>query len=404
MGSIEYRPDRPKPYRARYWGLDGRQHRKSFARQPDAEKWLTVQEASKLDGSWADPNRGKIRFKDWADEWWATWRSDPRRSPNTLQAVENRLRRHVRPYFNPHRLNTITVQVVHRGQNELASKLGFESVMACRSLLYRILQAAEHDRLIPANPVRRVPAPPRPVDPETIFGRAVSRVYTPTEFSRFLAACPAFYRDHFIAQVGTGLRPGELLELHAHRVQLDLDPPCVEVVEVRYDAGKFGSGYKDRPKSAASIRLVPLAPLVAEAIRRRLLGCAPTGLVFAGPGGGNRVARGVRSKLSITRYRRVYKAVVEAAKLPQLALHGPHDLRHTFATWLEDGGIPARVIDELMGHTSRTQQADLHQQGSMIGRRYRHTTVAMQTRVVEVIQACLVEAVTSAEVANVRPG
>jgi hypothetical protein len=36
--------------------------------------------------------------------------------------------------------------------------------------------------------------------------------------------------------------------------------------------------------------------------------------------------------------------------LGQLRLRGPHDLRHTFATCLEDAGIPARVIDELMGH------------------------------------------------------
>jgi integrase len=35
-----------------------------------------------------------------------------------------------------------------------------------------------------------------------------------------------------------------------------------------------------------------------------------------------------------------------------LDLHGPHDLRHTFATWLEDAAIPVRVIDELMGHAS----------------------------------------------------
>jgi Phage integrase family len=50
--------------------------------------------------------------------------------------------------------------------------------------------------------------------------------------------------------------------------------------------------------------------------------------------------------------RRVYKAAVDAAgaDLGHLDLRGPHDLRHTFSTWLEDAGIPARVIDELMGH------------------------------------------------------
>jgi hypothetical protein len=35
--------------------------------------------------------------------------------------------------------------------------------------------------------------------------------------------------------------------------------------------------------------------------------------------------------------------------LQAVDLHGAHDFRHTFATWLEDAGIPARVIDEVMG-------------------------------------------------------
>jgi integrase len=37
--------------------------------------------------------------------------------------------------------------------------------------------------------------------------------------------------------------------------------------------------------------------------------------------------------------------------LADLNVRGPHGLRHTFATWLEDAGMPARVIDELIGHS-----------------------------------------------------
>jgi integrase len=51
---------------------------------------------------------------------------------------------------------------------------------------------------------------------------------------------------------------------------------------------------------------------------------------------------------------RAYRLAVARAELPELAPHGPHDLRHTFATWLEDGGVPARVIDELMGLSAYT--------------------------------------------------
>ena len=48
--------------------------------------------------------------------------------------------------------------------------------------------------------------------------------------------------------------------------------------------------------------------------------------------------------------------------LDRADLHGAHDFRHTFATWLEDAGIPARVIDEVMGHeaTSRVSAMGAH--------------------------------------------
>jgi hypothetical protein len=83
--------------------------------------------------------------------------------------------------------------------------------------------------------------------------------------------------------------------------------------------------------------------------------------------------------------------------LDAVDLHGAHDLRHTYATWLEDAGIPARVIDELMGHQASSRGG--HLGGSAIGAQYRHTTPEMAARVADAIQQRLRVALGVAELA-----
>jgi integrase len=118
--------------------------------------------------------------------------------------------------------------------------------------------------------------------------------------------------------------------------------------------------------------------------------------VFPGPGGSNGIPRGARTPLSTHNLRRVYGAAVAAAgeDLAQLDLRGPHDLRHTFATWLEDAGIPSRVIDELMGHTVGRRAGGTG--GSPMGRVYRETTPAMLARVTAVLNERIDRAVMAA--------
>ena len=135
-----------------WWRLDdGSQGSQTLDSRDQARDYKHELLAGVARDTWVDPRRGKQPFGDWARQWWETWSSDPDRSPTTLEATEGTLRLHVRPYFEHRQLRAITATaIVCRWQNDRAAR-GRGTVMAARSILFRILQAAEDERLIVAN-------------------------------------------------------------------------------------------------------------------------------------------------------------------------------------------------------------------------------------------------------------
>ena len=126
---------------------------------------------------------------------------------------------------------------------------------------------------------------------------------------------------------GCGLRLGEALSLRRS------EAPARGQDTLRIT----GKGGKER--------LVPLLPVVTQAIRDYLASCpfepTPEGPLFLGTRGG---------ALSPRRIQETMAALKILLALPEGAT--PHALRHSFATHLLAGGGDLRTIQELLGHAS----------------------------------------------------
>jgi integrase/recombinase XerD len=144
-------------------------------------------------------------------------------------------------------------------------------------------------------------------------------------------ATPAAARDRAILELlyGAGLRVSEL-------VGLDVDDVDLEDASVRV----LGKGSKER--------LVPVGRMARDAVAAYLTRDRPAlatarsrGALFLNARGG-RLTRQSCSRLLDAHRRR--------AGIPRVVT--PHDLRHSFATHLLEGGADVRVVQELLGHAS----------------------------------------------------
>jgi integrase/recombinase XerC len=141
---------------------------------------------------------------------------------------------------------------------------------------------------------------------------------------------PADVRDRAVLELlyATGVRVGELCGLDL----ADVDT-ARRVIRV------MGKGAKERA--------VPYGIPAQDALDAWLAGGRPA---LAGPDSGTALLLGARGgRLQPTVVRRIVAQAAQAAGLPHTK---PHDLRHSAATHLLDGGADLRAVQDLLGHAS----------------------------------------------------
>jgi integrase/recombinase XerD len=142
---------------------------------------------------------------------------------------------------------------------------------------------------------------------------------------------PAGLRDRAILEMlyGAGLRVSELTSLDVDDV--DLDEGFVRVL---------GKGGKEREVPIGQHARAAVEAYLARA-RPGLAGPRSRGALFLNARGG---------RLTRQSCARLLAATAEAAAVERRV--SPHDLRHSFATHLLEGGADVRVVQELLGHAS----------------------------------------------------
>src|SRR5215217_167446 len=342
MASIAKRPN--GQWRARYQAPDGKWHAHHAARKIDAQRWLDEQTAGIVTGTYVDPRAGKVTFRDYAE----AWRSAQVHRPSTQVLVESGLRRHAYPTLGSRPLASIMpsdiqawVRRLATGQPNGQPALAPSTVAVVHGIVSGIFRAAIRDRRIVANPCESTRLPkvtPKRIEP---LG---------TEAVRSLeASAPPRWRAFVTTLAGTGLRQGELFGLTVDRIDF-----LRKVLRVDRQLSQVpGQGPTlTPPKTAASVRTVPLPGVVVAALAAHLaeFPASADGFVFTDDNG---------APMRRTRFSRaVWIPMRTAAGLP--ASVSCHDLRHYYASLLIRHGESVKTVQARLGHASASETLDTY--------------------------------------------
>jgi integrase len=339
-------------WQARYRDPTGKQCAKNFTKKKDADDFLDDIRTRVRRRTYSDPKRGEITLAKWWETWWP---AQPKRRTTTTNRKLSAWNAHVAPKWGSYRLCDIEYMAV---QGWLSNDVkGHHTQRKVLELLRAMLRDAVRDgKRIPFNPCAEVVV-------ETAAGKHPDELRPPSraQVELILEHMPMYYQPLVRFLADTGMRWGEVTGLRWCHV--DLEAQHVKVKEVLSDdRGKLFR--QAAPKTAAGFRTVPLTAAAVAAVETMVAQWRPARtqsaidggmhdeeLVFRGPQGG---------LLTRHNFRRTWLPAIKAAGLARMVTSPDtgreewwprvHDLRHTFATWMKDLGIPEKDTQTVMGH------------------------------------------------------
>jgi len=343
-GTIDHRPDRTKPWRARYLAPNGKQPSKSFTTKEKAQRWLRHQ-ISKIDNdAWVDPAYGRRRYRDHAEDWLDGLVG---LKPKTRHGYAAILRSRVLPEFGETQIRLITKAKIRRWVADMdGGGLSSSRIRQCHQVLRASLQQAVNDGLIGQNRATGVKLPSQ-------HSRDL-QVLTPSQV-RLLAEAADRHQPGagtlitFLAY--TGLRWGEAAALTV----ADFDELHRKVTISRSATEVGGHLVVGTPKTHR-VRTIVLPRTVNNQVSAHIAeeGLATTDSIFQSPDG---------TKLRSSNFRsRVWTPILATLSPEDAAFFGLwiHDLRHTAASLAISVGANVKAVQQMLGHRYAATTLDVY--------------------------------------------
>jgi integrase len=366
--------------------VDGKGTRrlKTFPKKKEADQFAATAKVEVRDGVHvADSASATVKQ---AGAFWLSSVQAAGRERTTVDSYRSHVDLHIVPLIGDVKLTALNVAAVRSFEDDLRSA-GRSPAMIRKVLvsLGSMLADAQERGLTARNVVRDIRGRRKGVErrqEKRHKGRLKVGTDIPTreEVKAIVGALAGRWRPLLLTAIFTGLRASELRGLRW--IDVDLDK---REVRVHQRADRFN--LIANPKSISGERTVPAPPIVINALREWKLVCPrrDTGkmdadgnavmvldLVFPNGQGrveqlNNIVRRGlqpaeVRAGVSVE----TGEVDQKGQPVREAKYKGLHALRHFYASWCinrqEDGGLglPLKVVQERMGHSSVTMTADVY--------------------------------------------
>ena len=300
----------------------------------------------------------RMTLGEWMDKWLDEYMIFTVRE-STLIGYRRLTDNQVKRFIGDKQLSSLTTADIQKFYNKIKKhgrvkpnrdgsyELADSMVRGIHMMLHEALDVAVRERLIVKNPTNGTTIPKTNYAEKQILGDS--------QLDAFLEAIKheEYWGNLFYVEIMTGLRRGEVCGLKWS----DIDFGANKLRVQRSVSVKKGGLNIGDTKTDNGVRTIIMPPSVAEVLQRRKQ-TAITEWVFPN------FLHPEKPIHPEAAYRRL-KVILKHAGLPLIRFH---DLRHTFATHAMQGGVDAKTLSGILGHTNASFTLDT----------YTHVTSDMQ--------------------------